>query len=113
MRVFAVSLLVRLLLLNGSSLLFAEQDVSVKGYYKSDGTKSHARGSEPRLLVHERPAGFLEVSHDVAAAALAVASFRRRPLMDSATIHLPPVEDHVVLALADKFHVGIGAWFRA
>ena len=62
--------------------------------------------------MHQRPAGFLEVRHDVVAAPLAVAALRRRPLMDSTTIPFPAVEDHVVLALADKFHVVIGAWFR-
>jgi hypothetical protein len=56
---------------------------------------------------HQRPAGSLEVCHDVAAAPLAVASLRRRPLIDSATIYIPAIEDHVVLALADKFHVVI------
>jgi hypothetical protein len=52
-------------------------------------------------VVHQRPAGFLEVRHDVVAAPLAVAALRRRPLMDSTTIPFPAVEDHVVLALAD------------
>jgi len=52
--------------------------------------------------VHQRPAGFLEVRHDVVAAPLAVAALRRRRLMDSTTIPFPAVEDHVVLALADK-----------
>jgi hypothetical protein len=46
------------------------------------------------------------------AAPLAVAALRRRRLMDSTTIPFPAVEDHVVLALADKFHVVIGARFR-
>ena len=46
------------------------------------------------------------------AAPLAVTALRRRPLMDSTTIPFPAVEDHVVLALADKFHVVIGARFR-
>jgi len=65
-----------------------------------------------RRVVHQRPAGFLEVRHDVVAAPLAVAALRRRPLMDSTTIPFPAVEDHVVIALADKFHVVIGAWLR-
>ena len=46
------------------------------------------------------------------AAPLAVAALRRRRLIDSTTIPFPAVEDHVVLALADKFHVVIGARFR-
>ena len=68
--------------------------------------------SSKRLRVHQRPAIFPEVRHNVAVAPLAVAALRRRPLMDSATIPFPAVEDHVVLALADKFHVVIGAGFR-
>jgi hypothetical protein len=68
--------------------------------------------SSARLPAHPHPARFEEVRHNVAAAPLAVASLRRRPLMDSPTIPLPAVEDHVVLALANKFHVVIGAWFR-
>jgi hypothetical protein len=35
----------------------------------------------------------LEFRRDVAAPPLAVASLRRRPLMDSATMRLPAVED--------------------
>jgi hypothetical protein len=62
--------------------------------------------------VQQRPAGFLEVGHHVAAAPLSMASLRRRLLMDSATISFSAVEDHIVLALADQFHVSIGAWFR-
>ena len=46
------------------------------------------------------------------AAPLAVAALRRRLLMELTTIPFPAVEDHVVLALADKFHVVIGARFR-
>lgn len=46
------------------------------------------------------------------AAPLAVASLGRRRLMELTTIPFPAVEDHVVLALADKFHVVIGARFR-
>src|SRR4030095_1475773 len=71
----------------------------------SDGDEKSARSERTPRRVHQRPAGFLEVRRDVAAAPLAVAPLRRRPLIDSATIHLPPVEDHVVLARADKFHV--------
>jgi hypothetical protein len=78
----------------------------------SDGDEKSARSERTPRRAHLRPAGFLEVRHDVAAAPLAVASLRRRPLMDSATIYIPAIEDHVVLALADKFHVVIGAWFR-
>ena len=57
---------------------------------------------------------FRRVRHDIAAAALDVASLGRRPLMDSATtIRLPAVEDHdVVLGLADKFDVRISARSR-
>src|SRR2546425_6199470 len=69
------------------------------------------RATPRRLPAHQRPAGCLEVRHDVAAAPLAVASLGRRPLIDSATIPIPAVADHV-LVLADKFHVGKGAWFR-
>ena len=65
-----------------------------------------------RAAVHERPARFPEVRHNVVAAPLAVAALRRRPLMDSTTIPFPAVEDHVALALADKLHVVISAWFR-
>ena len=65
-----------------------------------------------RLPTHQCPAGFLEVRHNVAAAPFAVASLGRRPLMDSATIRIPAVEDHDVFALGDKFHVGIRAWSR-
>jgi hypothetical protein len=46
------------------------------------------------------------------AAPLAVASLGRRLLMELTTIPFPAVEDHVVLALADKFHVVVGARFR-
>src|SRR5206468_9800083 len=63
--------------------------------------------SSTRLPTHQSPTGFLEVRHNVAAAPLAVPSLRRRPLMDSATIHIPAAEDHDVLALADKFRVVI------
>ena len=71
-----------------------------------------AGGSSARLSAHQRPAGFLEVRHDVAVTPFAVASLGRYSLMDSATIHLPAVKDHDVFVLADKFHVGIRAWFR-
>src|SRR5215467_13211144 len=59
---------------------------------------------------HQRPAGSLEVFCDVMTAPFAMASLGRRPLMDSATVRLPAVEDHDIFAVADKFHVGIGAW---
>src|SRR5262249_4487622 len=59
-----------------------------------------------RLSAHQRPAGFLEVRHDVAPAPLALASLGHRPLMHLATVHLPAVEDHDVFALGDKLHVG-------
>lgn len=58
--------------------------------------------------MHQRPAGFLEVRHDVVASTLAVAALRGCPLMDSTTLPFPAVEDHMVLGLADKFHVVIG-----
>ena len=64
------------------------------------------------MMVHQRPAGFPEVRHDVVAAPFAVAALRGRPLMDSPTLPVPAVKDHMVLGLADKFHVVIGAWFR-
>jgi len=35
-----------------------------------------------------------------------IAPFGASPADGFGTIHLPPVEDHVVLALATKFHVG-------
>jgi hypothetical protein len=62
--------------------------------------------------VHHRPAVFLYVCHDIAVTPFAVASLGRHSLMDSATIHPSAVDDHDVLALAGKFHVGIRAWFR-
>jgi hypothetical protein len=68
--------------------------------------------SSLRISGHQRPADFLEFRRDIAAAPLSVASLRHRRLMDSATINLPAVEDHLMFALADKFHEGIGAWFR-
>ena len=73
---------------------------------------THRDDASARLPAHQGPAGFVEVRHDVTAAALDEAALGRRPLMDSATIPIPAVEDHDVLTLAHKFHVGIGAGFR-
>jgi len=82
------------------------------GWFATVAAASWESDSSTRLPAHQRPAGFLEVRHDVTAAPLDVASLGRHPLINSATIHIPAVEDHEVLALADKFHVVIGAWSR-
>src|SRR5262249_59164027 len=68
--------------------------------------------SSTRLSAHQRPAGFLEVRHDVAPAPLALASLGHRPLLHLATVHLPAVEDHDLFALRHQPHVGIRARAR-
>jgi hypothetical protein len=65
------------------------------------------------LSVHQHPAVFLQVRHDITVTPFAVPSLGRHSLMASATIHLSAVEDHGIPTLVGKFEVCINAWCRS
>src|SRR5215475_8723639 len=62
--------------------------------------------------MHQGPTAFRKIRHDVAAAALAVASLRHGTSLDLATIHFATIEDHFdVPTLVDELQIGVGARF--
>src|SRR5262245_18897114 len=59
--------------------------------------------AKPRLPVHRCPTERVKLPRDVAMASVAIASLGcRRVLMDSATVLLPTVEDHVATLSSDS-----------